>query len=296
MYYVVLLLVTVYHQSLAICCLAVVPSNFRSIECSFHRVSIPSSVRSIECSFHRMFVPSSVDSIECSFHRTSVPSNVPRMFPSSVRCVRMELEFPMPSQGLRESLWTTLVPKATPLSDDVDFSKLAVQYDFTGGRYPATCAWARTRARAHTDMHMYACTSARACAHSRTRMHGERGSMKNVVLRAATRAALREMCPLESMHAHAHGGMWILSMYLRSALVELTTACCITRTLWRSAWQRSQKLRPQTQEECSSDEIRSPVSWSCQIPGVLHLAWGYESSHHSLPRQLQQNPNSNPHL
>lgn len=49
------------------------------------------------------------------------------------RRIGWKLEFPKPNVELRENLWRKLVPSTAPLADDIDFSVLAHDYDFTGG-------------------------------------------------------------------------------------------------------------------------------------------------------------------
>lgn len=49
------------------------------------------------------------------------------------RRIGWKLEFPRPDSTVREWLWRKLIPSSAPLAEDIDFPRLAKEYDFTGG-------------------------------------------------------------------------------------------------------------------------------------------------------------------
>lgn len=53
--------------------------------------------------------------------------------PAFFRRMKYIVEFQFPNPDTREMLWTTTVPKTTPLADDVDFRFLAEKFEFAGG-------------------------------------------------------------------------------------------------------------------------------------------------------------------
>ena len=53
--------------------------------------------------------------------------------PAFFRRMKYVVEFQFPNADTREMLWTTTVPKTTPLSDDVDFRFIAEKFEFAGG-------------------------------------------------------------------------------------------------------------------------------------------------------------------
>jgi len=52
---------------------------------------------------------------------------------SLLSALRFTVFFPMLSVELREELWKRIIPKGTPIADDVDFAKLSQSYAFSGG-------------------------------------------------------------------------------------------------------------------------------------------------------------------
>ena len=53
--------------------------------------------------------------------------------PAFFRRMKYIVEFQFPNEDTREMLWTTTVPKTTPLGDDVDFRFIAEKFEFAGG-------------------------------------------------------------------------------------------------------------------------------------------------------------------
>ena len=53
--------------------------------------------------------------------------------PAFFRRMKYIVEFQFPDPDTREMLWTTTIPKGTPLADDVDIRFLAEKYEFAGG-------------------------------------------------------------------------------------------------------------------------------------------------------------------
>lgn len=53
--------------------------------------------------------------------------------PAFFRRMKYIVEFQFPNPDTREMLWTTTVPKTTPLGDDVDFRFIAEKFEFAGG-------------------------------------------------------------------------------------------------------------------------------------------------------------------
>lgn len=53
--------------------------------------------------------------------------------PAFFRRMKYIVEFQFPNPDTREMLWTTTVPKTTPLADDVDFRFIAERFEFAGG-------------------------------------------------------------------------------------------------------------------------------------------------------------------
>lgn len=53
--------------------------------------------------------------------------------PAFFRRMKYIVEFQFPNPDTREMLWTTTVPKTTPLAEDVDFRFLAEKFEFAGG-------------------------------------------------------------------------------------------------------------------------------------------------------------------
>lgn len=53
--------------------------------------------------------------------------------PAFFRRMKYIVEFQFPNPDTREMLWTTTVPKTTPLADDVDFRFIAEKFEFAGG-------------------------------------------------------------------------------------------------------------------------------------------------------------------
>jgi ATPase family associated with various cellular activities (AAA) len=62
---------------------------------------------------------------------TNLPRNVDQAF---MRRIQFHVEFPLPAEPDRESLWRGVFPAAVPLSNDVDFRFLARQFPLTGGQ------------------------------------------------------------------------------------------------------------------------------------------------------------------
>ena len=53
--------------------------------------------------------------------------------PAFFRRMKYIVEFQFPNEDTREMLWTTTVPKTTPLGEDVDFRFIAEKFEFAGG-------------------------------------------------------------------------------------------------------------------------------------------------------------------
>jgi SpoVK/Ycf46/Vps4 family AAA+-type ATPase len=53
--------------------------------------------------------------------------------PAFFRRMKYIVEFQFPNVDTREMLWTTTVPKTTPLGEDVDFRFIAEKFEFAGG-------------------------------------------------------------------------------------------------------------------------------------------------------------------
>ena len=53
--------------------------------------------------------------------------------PAFFRRMKYIVEFQFPNEDTREMLWTTTVPKTTPLAEDVDFRFIAEKFEFAGG-------------------------------------------------------------------------------------------------------------------------------------------------------------------
>ena len=53
--------------------------------------------------------------------------------PAFFRRMKYIVEFQFPNPDTREMLWTTTVPKTTPLAEDVDFRFIAEKFEFAGG-------------------------------------------------------------------------------------------------------------------------------------------------------------------
>ncbi|MDX9721508.1 MAG: AAA family ATPase [Myxococcota bacterium] len=62
---------------------------------------------------------------------TNLEANIDRAFE---RRILFKLEFPVPEAPERERIWQTLIPKKTPVDDDIDWEFLAEQFELTGGQ------------------------------------------------------------------------------------------------------------------------------------------------------------------
>lgn len=62
---------------------------------------------------------------------TNLETNIDRAFQ---RRILFKIEFPMPEKEQREAIWRALIPKGTPLAEDVDFRYLGEAYDLSGGQ------------------------------------------------------------------------------------------------------------------------------------------------------------------
>ena len=49
------------------------------------------------------------------------------------RRIQFKIDFPMPDEAQRESLWKRLIPPKAPCSDDIDFNALAYSFEMSGG-------------------------------------------------------------------------------------------------------------------------------------------------------------------
>lgn len=68
--------------------------------------------------------------------------------PAFKRRLRYRIAFPSPDLNERLALWETLIPRATPLGDDVDLARLAERFPLSGGHMLNALVRAATRAMA----------------------------------------------------------------------------------------------------------------------------------------------------
>jgi len=67
------------------------------------------------------------------------------------RRLKFVVGFETPKVGEREKLWRLLIPKEAPLSEEVDFKRLANLFEFTGGQIKSCIVRAAARAALLTD-------------------------------------------------------------------------------------------------------------------------------------------------